>query len=168
MHLVKVVLSGPLSSRLVRRLRDEEGLLYGIYASTLIYDTFGAIVIDYETLPQIYEKSLKIVLEELKKFAAEGITSEELSHYKEYLINRNLVKYDTFHSYANLYLYPIFYGDTVMSLEEINREIKNVTLKEINQYIKKYFKMDEIDIVAYGKVDDKTQGVIEDAVKTLP
>lgn len=164
-YIIGSALAGPMSSRLKRRLRDKEGLLYHIGTYDSIYQKFGIQGIHYEIAPKNFEASLRILFEELKKFYEKGMRKEELEHYKEFLINRNLVQYDEIHSYGGLIRSQIFRNKKVNTLEQINHIIKDITLDEANKIIKSSLNFNDVNVVAFGKTNSKTHDIIESILR---
>jgi len=166
-NLIEKILTGTFSSRLMKRLREKEGLLYTISSSDYEYENFGYSGIYFKVIPEKYEKTLRIVLEELKKFSDKGITGKELVHFQEYIINRNLVVYDNIHDYSRLVKYPIFYNKDVILLEKLNEMYKSLTIREVNLRIKDLYKLKKASITAYGKVgidmEDKIKNILDKA-----
>ena len=90
LSLVRSVLSGPFSSRLMKRLRDKEGLLYDISCGSTAYKQFGVNSVAYDIEPKLFSKTLEIVLQELYDFYTAGVNTKELEHFKEYRIKKFL------------------------------------------------------------------------------
>ena len=155
--LTRVLLAGPMSSRLKKRLREEEGLLYGIGMGSSVYHKFGSISISYEIDPVNYEKCFTILNEELKKVAEKGVTEKEIEHYREYMINRWLLKYDDPKSYSRLIKYPIFLGLEVKHLDEMIADLKSITKKEIDAFIKENLDLNKANYFAFGNITDQTK-----------
>lgn len=158
------ILVGTSSSRLWNRLRMKEGLLYRINGSKLIYEKFGANFIYFEVKPNLFSKSYDIVIEEMVKFYDKGVTSSELEHVKEYVINRNLVNYDNIHTLSKLVVSPIFNSEPVLLLEELNETIKSISKEEVDQVIKEYFDIYRSSTILYGntseEIDDLTKSTL--------
>lgn len=155
--LIRNILAGPSTSRLKKRLREEEGLLYGITMGEWVNYKFGYTYINYEIEPRNFEKALTILKEELTKFLKEGATQKEIGHYKEYITNKWLLKYDDPKSYARLIKYPIFYKIPVKDLDEMIAELKSITKDEIDSMAKKLINLNEANYFAFGNVQDKTK-----------
>ena len=155
--LIRNILAGPSTSRLKKRLREEEGLLYGINIGQWVNYEFGFSYINYEIEPRNFEKALAILKEELIKFLKEGATKKELDHYKEYLTNKWLLKYDDPKSYARLIKYPIFYRIPVKELDEMITELKSITKEEIDTYAKELIDLENANYFAFGNVKDETK-----------
>ena len=163
--LLSVILSGPMGSRLMQRLREEEGLLYSINSRLMLCETFGVMNISYECPPEIYAKVLPIVNEEMLKLYEKGVNDKELDHFKTHVVNRNLVYYDNIHAISRLIRGPFFWGNEIMMLEDINKYIKGISKKTLNDLVRKHLVPNEVNIAAYGNVNPKVQGVIEKSLK---
>ncbi len=159
-----VVLSGPQTSRLNQRLREKEGLLYSISCSSSTRIPYGNFQIGFEVKPKFYEKTINVLLDELSKFYENGLSEKELEHYKEYITNRFIVKYDNIYTYSNLIRIPVFYNEDVKTLNEIIEAFKSLTLKEVNTYIRNFFNPFTASYVAYGAVDKETKPMIENTL----
>lgn len=166
--LIRTILTGPTTSRLNKRLREEEGLLYHIGSSYSIFEKFSMLEIYFEISPSHYPKAFSILMEELKDFYENGITEEELKHYKDYLINRNLIEFDNFHKNAVRIRNSIFYNKEVYSVEEMNRSIKKLGVKEVNAFIKTVFKLKNANHIAYGNTDSKTAKTMNKIIRSMP
>lgn len=165
LYLIRQILTGPSTSRLFKRLREEEGLLYNVDSGLSIYSEFSMFEISFDVPPHLYKKTLEIFIEEMTKFYDKGITEKELKHYKEYLINRNLIDYDNFHRNAIRIRNSVFYGKEVFMMEQMNKTIKSFTAREINTYIRTLFKMKNASHIAYGNTNEETAKIITASTK---
>lgn len=163
--LARAILSGPMSSRLKQRLREKEGLLYGISMGSTTYKDFGMLSISYEIEPRNFEKCFNILNEELEKFRDEGVTDEEIKHYKEYLINRTLLKYDDPLAYAKLIRYPIFMDLPIIFPEDVIKGIKEITKEDINKFIKEYLDIKNANFFTFGNITKETKDFM---LKNIP
>ncbi len=80
------ILSGDSSSRLFRRLRDENGLVYGVDATVMEYDTTGVFMISTGFSPDNADKVISIIRNEINDILQNGITEEELRRTKRSLV----------------------------------------------------------------------------------
>ena len=164
--LIRLIVTGTSTSRLFKRLREEEGLLYYVDSSYTIFDKFSVFEIYFEAPNSIYKKSLEVFKEEMYKLYKDGITEKELKHYKEYLINRNLIEFDNFHKNAMRIRNAVFYSKNVYSIEELNKTIKKFTVHEVNTYIKSLFLPKNASHVAYGNTNEETGKILNGVYKT--
>ncbi|PIR42878.1 hypothetical protein CO058_02160 [candidate division WWE3 bacterium CG_4_9_14_0_2_um_filter_35_11] len=159
--VISKIIAGPNSSRLNKRLREKESLLYYISCTHFSYKPFGIIGVYYESIQDQFEKTFNIVIEELKKLAEYGVSKSELNHITEYICNRNLVHYDNIHSYSKLISSTLLNGKEFYELERMNETIKNFSVNEINKSIKQYINLNEVNSIAYGKIDKETTKMME-------
>lgn len=156
-YLAKTILGGPMSSRLKKRMREDEGLLYGITASSTSYLNFGSISISYEVEPENFEKCFVTLNEELNKFYNEGITEQELNHYREYIINKWLLKYDDPKSYSRLIKYPLYLDLPVKSLDDMIEELKSLSINDVNSFIQNFYSLKKANYFAFGNTNNSTK-----------
>jgi predicted Zn-dependent peptidase len=72
------VLGGGLSSRLFDEIRERRGLAYAVYSTTATYADAGSLVVYAGTGPEHGAEVLGLVVAEVERLAADGITDEEL------------------------------------------------------------------------------------------
>jgi len=150
-NVTSTILGGPMSSRLKNRLREKEGLLYHIQANTYTLQTYGMIDISFDTTPQNATKALNIVKEELKRFT-DGVSKKELNHFKEYLKNRTLIRYDNIKAYSSVLIEFALTNKKFLSLEQFLDLSTELSLADINNFIEKYYKISDVNITRFGNV----------------
>ena len=147
---------GGFSGRLMQIVRDQEGLTYGIY-SWHASDTFsdGKWVIQGAFSPQLLKQGIESTTRELKRWVSEGITQEELDNAKERLSGQFKVQLSTTNGLASQLLAFAERGYDVSYIDEYPNKIKEVTLEQVNNMIKKYIDPDKVVMVIAGTVDDE-------------
>ena len=146
---------GGFSGRLMQIVRDKEGLTYGIY-SWHTADTFadGKWVIQGAFSPQLLKQGIESTTRELKRWVSEGITQEELDNAKERLSGQFKVQLSTTNGLASQLLAFAERGYDVNYIDDYPNKIKEVTLEQVNNMIKKYIDPDKVVMVIAGTVDD--------------
>ena len=71
-----------MSSRLFRRIREERGLAYAVYAFRMPYADSGAFGVYVGTTPNQTSEVLSLVREELAAVVEDGLTTDELERVK--------------------------------------------------------------------------------------
>ena len=74
-----------MSSRLFQTIREEHGLAYSIYSGNSFFDDAGDIVISAGLDLDNLEKTLKIIVREMKRLASELAPPAELRRARDYL-----------------------------------------------------------------------------------
>jgi len=85
LEVVNHVLGGGLSSRLFEQIREQRGLAYAVYSGVSAFDDTGSFQMYAGTLPRHAEEVRSLLLAELGRLVAEGITDDELEIAKGYL-----------------------------------------------------------------------------------
>ncbi|MBA3465502.1 MAG: insulinase family protein [Deltaproteobacteria bacterium] len=133
---------GGFVSRLVTRMRQKDGLSYFAFSAVQLpaLDPAGAFIAGGALNPENGKKGMAALLEEITKFAKEGITADELAAAKSGIqlnFDRTLSQDGTVISMLNDGLYL----DRKMEYwEKNNAAIKALTLDQVNAAIKKHLK----------------------------
>jgi predicted Zn-dependent peptidase len=85
LDVVNHVLGGGLSSRLFEEIREKRGLVYSVYSGLACYSDTGSWSISTSTQPRHAEEVVGLVMAELRKLVADGITDDELDIARGYL-----------------------------------------------------------------------------------
>jgi zinc protease len=86
---------GTFTSRLYREVREKRGLAYSISSHLAPYDYAGLFLGSVSTRNDRAQQSLDIIVEEIRRIAAEGPTAEELAKAKSFLIGSYALRFDT-------------------------------------------------------------------------
>lgn len=84
--LLAGILGGDGSSRLFRRLREDNGLVYNVDASVAEYGDMGVFVINTAFSPENAEEVKRITATEIKSVLENGVTEDELARAKKNMI----------------------------------------------------------------------------------
>ncbi len=143
---------GFLNSRLATRIRQKEGISYGVsswvYASS--WDKSGGFGSFAIYNPDNLAKLEKAVKEELEKIIKDGITADELKAAKSgYLQNQQVDRAEdrglVYKLNNNLRL-----GRTMAFEAEQEKQIAALTVEQVNEAIRKYIKPEKLVIVKAG------------------
>ena len=148
------VLGGGLfTGRLMRHVRDEQGLTYSIYAY-LSDDTFsdGSWGVHASFAPQLLDKGVAATRHEIESWWKSGITEKELSARKEGLIGSFRVSLTTTSGMANALLQAVQRGYDVSWLDEYPDAINALTISQVNAAIKKHVDPSRLVLVEAGTV----------------
>ncbi len=140
-----------LSSKLSQKVREEEGLTYGIYSYLVINDNAPLIVMSFSATKENYIKANKSWREVLTKFADKGINSKELQKAKDYLIGSYNLRFAAIENIAEILTAMQKYNLGLDFLQKRNEYVEKVTLKEVNQAAKKYFDVNKIVSAEIGE-----------------
>jgi predicted Zn-dependent peptidase len=88
LRLLNAVLGENMSSRLFQTVREDRGLAYSIYSGNSFFDDTGDLVISAGLDLANLEKTLKIILREIKRLREEPVAAAELGRARDYLVGQ--------------------------------------------------------------------------------
>lgn len=131
---------GGLDSRLARRVRQQEGLSYGIYASLNV--PFRGDAADFAIMasfaPEQRDRIVQVVQEELKRYAEGGVTQAELDSARRQILDRRQQRLSVDAALAGLLLQHADEAQTWAHLQQRNDELQALTPAQVQQAWRKY------------------------------
>lgn len=143
---------GFLNSRLATRIRQEEGISYGVgsffYASSFENDGyFGSYAI---YAPQNAELLVRAYKEELERVLEGGFSPDEISQAKQGWLQQRRVSRSTDRELARTLAGREYVGRTLEWDEKMDRVVEALTNDQIVSAMKKFLDLDKISIVQAG------------------
>lgn len=167
LNTISTLLTSGMSSRLFKRLRTQEGLVYNISGSNHQYSKLGSFVFSYSTKNNhnVQERVLTIIREELDKLKSELIIDKkELEKVKNQIIGQLRLQAD------NSYLIGLDYGiqilfnkkqkDEIKTLDDQIKEYDQITAKQIHQIANQVFDYSKMIIFSLSSVRLKNHQLI--------
>jgi zinc protease len=144
---------GSFSSRLMTRVRSDEGLAYHISSRAgNDYRDTAMISISLQTKVESAAFALKLVYEEIEKLAKDGPTEEELAMAKKTLVESLPGLFDSPSSIAEIFAGDELLGKSPDHYLDYVKEINAVTAEQVKAMIKKYYAKDKMTISVVGPV----------------
>ncbi|WP_145309531.1 M16 family metallopeptidase [Gimesia fumaroli] len=146
--------SSGLSSRLGDRVRQKEGLAYGvgafIHADTI--DMRGSISLYASCNPDNMEKVETAIKEELALLISKGITKEELANAQKGYLEKQEVSRTSDASLASILTTNLFADRNMTYYSELEQKINAVTADAAQQAFAKYIHPENLIIVVSGSL----------------
>jgi len=146
---------GSLSSRLGLKLRDELGLVYGVWSYFRTYKGRGDWRAQFGTNPNNADRAIEALLGEVRRLREEGATKQELEDAVDYLTGSYPVGLETNSELADELLRIEFYG---LGLDYIGHQAqiyRAITLDDVNAAAQKYLHPDCCTVVIAGAYQEK-------------
>lgn len=138
---------GSFSSRLMNRVRSDEGLAYSIYSSTgNDYRDTAMTTIALQTKVETVDFALKLIFEEVEKLAQEGPTDEELEQAKKSIVESLPSMFDSPESTASIFAKDELLGKSDEHYLDFVKEINSVTAEQVKAMVAKYFDRSKMTI----------------------
>ena len=156
-ELLGIILGGNSSSRLFNLVRSEKGLAYDIRTHNSIYtnraDLGTYAGVNHDNLEQV----IKLIVQEYRKTAANGVTQCELDLAKEYILG-SMVRglEDSSSLAATLALKKLMLEPYPTPQQEMDA-VKKVTLEEVNQVAQDIFRNGKMNLVVLGPHKNQKQ-----------
>ncbi|MNY08771.1 hypothetical protein D3C86_1416420 [compost metagenome] len=103
--------------------------------------------------PTLFQKGLDATMVQVSQWVKEGITAEELQNKKTNLIGSFKVGMSTTRGLSSTILSFLERGLEPNYIEQYPKDIEKVTLKEVNDAIKKYIQLDKMIVIKSGSLD---------------
>ncbi len=142
---------GGFSSRLMTRVRDNEGLVYGISSGYDAKQYPGAFSVGLQTKTESVPVAIRAVIAEIAKIRAEGATEAELEGAKNYLAGSFPLRYETNARLASLLGMVEFYGLGLTYFEDYPRNIRAVTLDDVRRVASARLDHERYALVVVGR-----------------
>ncbi len=143
---------GGLSSRLANRVRQQEGLSYGIQSALQpsAVDKRTVFYIFAISNPENAAQVQTAIQEELTKLVENGITQQELDEAREGYLKEQQVRRTNDRSLATMLEAYAFIGRDLNFVASFEDKIRALTVEEVNAALKKNLKPERLFIVAAG------------------
>ncbi|HLT50811.1 MAG TPA: pitrilysin family protein [Arenibacter sp.] len=145
LNIAATILGGGfLNSRIANRLRQQDGVSYGagagFQADADADDQNSSMYLYAIYAPMNYAKVQTGFKEELDRFIKDGITEDELKDAVNGWVQEENVSRAKDAELANLINNNIFYNRNMDFQKSLEEKVKNLTVNDVNQAIRKYLK----------------------------
>lgn len=135
-------------------VRDRYGLTYGIYSRIVDPEfPYGPWSIELSVNPENVKRSLDIVKKIVGQFDKEGISAAELAKEKSHLAGAYLVGLRSPRALARKISEYEQLGLPLKNLDNFPARLSRVTLKDVNQAIRKHFDVNTLRVSLSGTLD---------------
>lgn len=141
-----------LASRLGNRVRQDEGLSYGVSSSFAAspIDERASLSISAIANPLNRDKLVKVIDEEVRKLVKDGVTEKELKdNIQGFLQNRRLAR-SRDDELASLLASNLFAGRSMEYYEKLEADVARLTIEDVNEAIREYISPDRFVIATAG------------------
>lgn len=150
--LANHVLGGAVDSRLMERLRQQEGWSYGAFSflSADSLDPSTQLVAGAQCAPQNVDAVLDAMAEELERLVRDGVTEEELQAAKasyRAAFDTSLTSDETV---ADQHVSDLFLGRTMAFTQTLNDAVASLTPEQVRAVLVRHVEMDRFVRVVAG------------------
>jgi zinc protease len=139
-----------LTSRLGVRVRDTEGLTYGIHSSFAATQVPGPFLVSVTVKPEMRDAAVESTLDEASKFLREGMTARELAEEKSSRSGRFQVDLGSNAGIAQALDAAVGYGFGVSYLDEFPAKVAAITKEQADEAFRKRVRIEDLTVVSAG------------------
>jgi predicted Zn-dependent peptidase len=145
-RLLNAVLGENMSSRLFQTVREDHGLAYSIYSANSFFDDTGDLVISAGLDLDKLEKTLTIILKELRRLTRELVPLAEFRRARDYLIGQlDLSLESTENQMMWLGEHFLGYG-RIISSDEVKKRLSRVQPSQLRAAAKELFRPERLNL----------------------
>jgi predicted Zn-dependent peptidase len=146
-----MALGGFFGSRLMKNIREEKGLTYGIYSAMESYLDAGSFYIETEINNELRDTGVTEILKEIADLRENPIGADELNLVKNYLLGSFLRSIDGPFSLADRYKMILDYGFTYDYYTEFVETIRAISAFEIQLLANQYLQEKDLTTIIVGR-----------------
>jgi len=168
MLMEEILGGGGVSSRLMKRLRNDEGLTYGI-STRLEPGTFwkGDLLCRFQTRNRSVAYALRLVLEEVERLKREPVEEQEFKVAKDGLIQAFPSRFSDAESVASLFAVQNLNGQPEDFLLDYREKLQAVTRDQVQKAARKYLDMTRMVALVVGDLKEVREGDAKEHPGTL-
>lgn len=150
LKLLSSILGGTMSSRLFVEVRERRGLCYTVRSSVDAYQDVGIFTIHAGLDATRLKEAMEVIVAEIRKVVAEGVTGEELTMAKDGARGRLSLSLEDSSDRAEFYgRQALFLGQVESPVDRL-KKFDMVTLEDIAKVAKQYLKFEVMSLAAIG------------------
>ena len=151
MQVLNLALGGYFGSRLMKNIREEKGLTYGIYSALESYWDGGAFYIETEINNDLRETGITEIHKEIANLRDKPIPNDELHLVKNYLLGSFMRSIDGPFSLADRYKMILDYGFTYDYYTDFVETVRSISALELQELANIYLLEDDLTTVIVGQ-----------------
>lgn len=150
LQLLSTILSGGMSSRLFIRLREELGVCYYVRSLVDGYSDHGVLQISAGVTNERIHEVIKEITEACTRIVREGVSEEELTKAKEYLVGNMFLELESSDAWANFYGAQEIYRKKIEGPKDIEQKIRKVKTQDIKKLAEEIFIDKHLNLAIIG------------------
>jgi predicted Zn-dependent peptidase len=154
LYVLNTVLGGGMSSRLFQDIREKQGLAYAVYSELNLFSDTGCFTVYAGTGVETAKQVVDSVIQELRAFKQELISSEELRRAKDHLKGSLMLSLESTSSRMSNLARQELYFDRFLSLDEMLENIESVTREQVQSIAEEFFQADNMALAMLGRLGD--------------
>jgi predicted Zn-dependent peptidase len=141
-----------MTSHLYQEVREKKGLAYSIYSYLNSFTDGGILMVYAGTDAKKIPDTIEVIFKTIRRLKKRGLKKNELEMFKLQVKGSILLGSDDLDNRMNsLGVNEMVFG-SYRSVDEVIKEISEITLDGVNDFLDNYLDIDEAGILVTGKL----------------
>jgi predicted Zn-dependent peptidase len=164
-RLIIEALGGGMTSRLFSEVREKRGLVYSVGAYEQPARSLGSVFIYAGTPPEKARETAEVIVQELGRLQADGLTQDELDRAKIQVKSEVVMQSDSSSARMAGITRSWWYQRKLIPTQEVKAAIDAVTLEQITGVLRRYPPTQPLSLAMVGpaKPDEVTKDLFPSA-----
>ncbi len=149
-YVVSEIFGGGMTSRLFREVREKRGLVYSVASIFAPNGVYGAEFLYAGTTPEKSHETVGVMLDEMRKLGAEGVTEDELRRAKVQLKSELVMRGESASARMSALARAWWFERRLITIQELKEAIDAVTRDDIMRLLQRFPPTDRLTIAAIG------------------
>ncbi len=131
-------------SRMMEEIRVKKGLAYSVYSRNSISKSHSVFTGYLQTKTDNMNEAVKLVKDVIANFVKNGATKDELEQAKKFLLGSEPLRNETLSQRLNRAFFEYYSGYKLGHSKEVLDKIEKMSLKDLNDFIKKHNEINKL------------------------
>lgn len=150
-QFTNLLLGGFFGSRLMKKIREENGLTYGIYSAYESFWDSGAFYIETEMNSDLKDQGLDAIFKEIERLRKDPVSQQELDLVKNYMLGSFLRGLDGPFAVIDRYKTLLDYGQGYEYFDRFVNHISGITSEEVLRIANTYLNPESLTTIIVGQ-----------------
>jgi zinc protease len=162
LFMANYIAGGSAGSRLLERIRQKEGLSYGVGSNLQAspHEASASFSVGGIAAPQNAEKAVACAREELERFGKDGVTQKELDDARKGFLEDLKVGLSNDAFVSGMITRDLHLDRTMKFLQDRVAKIEALTPEQVTAAARKYLSPDKLIVVTAGDFDKKVDAAV--------
>ena len=148
--VVSEIFGGGMTSRLFREVREKRGLVYSVASIFAPNGIFGAEFLYAGTTPDKSPETVRVMLDELRRLQADGVSQDELDRAKVQLKSELVMRGESSGARASALARAWWFEGRLITIQEVKEAVDSVTREQILSLLRRFPTTAPLVIAAIG------------------
>jgi len=160
-RVLNTILGGTSSSRLNQEVRERRGLAYSIFSFGSNHSYAGEVGIYVGTRPDNMAEVLEVIAKELRRFADDPASEEELVRAREHLKGKMVLSLESTSGRAQRLGGLVLRDLPILSIDEMLAQMDAVSMNDIRELAQELYRPEGLSVVGVGPDEAAFRTAIE-------